>query len=678
MIGDTMGTGKPRARRKVTRRRLFETLDHDALVGLMSQVYLKRSAFEALIDPDTSEQEAAKQARYIAIATFDQGCCGPSTPPAIRALVDALGHPKCRAPAQIMRVLGDYGYENAEQIGAGSESDDVFDGFDTRNKRWSLFDDDRWPFLREIHDALAEGVPLYLTRLSDRDPDAREAASYVLSLHYPGQSILPALATRLATESDQQALAGAILCYSLQSHYQGADIDALEEHLDDDRPVVSVAAAIALANHSAKDRSEALRPILLTGQEWGLGQPWVTLGGRNLRVAASRALARLPAGDDAGSDAELKRGHYSELDDNTIVKKDTFLHHTVARVAAKALLDKIRVPKDISTVKGKSRERLEALARRPAAFSRDVSARLGYSALGLARALGLRPASFLSQSFGNGTVETAIAEAIVGTSSLPDVAAELSDVYRDDDVLDLVEDMVSQLFARANLSIEGPDERPDEVGVALQKEAERRTCRTVLLALEMIAGSGPSALPALRLRANAATGDRLGRGLHLSVFVLAAANLGGADEAFPEDISQVFRTVAHFPELVLAIRRYLESLDIASRFPALAGFKDPASCFYIDLLDRDGLLEMARYYNVYVEDGTVVPLMARLQSDDPDLADELLAALVERQADGEWFSGLAGAESRSFEKSDGSLVNLYCVPTPAALSQAKPFWPMQP
>lgn len=610
--------------------------------------------FHPLIDPAVDVEEAARRARIIAIATMDQGCCGPENPAVIRALLAALQHPDCRARSTILRVLANHLFDNAEQSDDEGPSDELYEGVDERTERWAAFRaGGRFDFLHEIHLALAEGVPVYVAMLEHDDSGVREAAAFALAPRYPGHDVRAELAARFDAETDPHALAAAILSYSLQEKYAEGDVAAVERFVRDARLVVRVAAAIALANHGGNDEAvlgvleEGSRAAELTFEKRG---PGVSLGHNNLRLGATRALARSSRRFDA-------------LGDDTIVSRDHFLDVTVARVVGEELLWSIVIPKPLSSAEGETREVLEALARHPGAFSRPVGERLG-GPLELSRELGLRPPSRLVGAL----AERAVA-ALVGSEDLGNAATELAEGVRDRDLIDLVEDLLGHAFRAERMAFEWPDERPRDVVERLHAEGNRRDARTLLLGFRMLE-QGEVALSALHRRASEATGDRLGIFRPSAVFVLRLVSLGAR---VPEQCARVLKHVAHIPELVPHVRDYLSTLPVSERFGPLTGWEDAATCFYADLLDAEGVVKLAKHYNWWIDEVHVVPFLETLRGEDPELHAKVLDALVERQ--GGSYAKAPGSVSRVLARADGTRVEVWGPPSPEPVNRMTARWP---
>ena len=630
-------------------------LDDPGLIELLAdREQTAAELFGPLLDPTVAAEDAARAARIIAVATFDQGCCGPETPAVIRALIGALAHPGCRAPATILTVLGNYLFDNAEQSDDTGPSDELFEGMDVREPRWARFRPGaELEFLHAIHAALGEGVPVYLAMLEHEDPSVRQAAAFALAPHHPAHDVRAQLEARLETESDAHALAALILTWALQQKYAGDEGELATRWLTDERLVVRVAAAIALANHG--HGSDDVLAILEEGSRaaelpFARGERGVSLGNNNLRRGATRALAR-------------SGRRFAPLADDTIVARDSFQDSTVARVAAEELLQSVEIPKSPADATGEARAILEAIAQHPGSFSRTVRQRLG-GPLELARQLGLRPATQLV-----GELAERVVASVVGAEDLGE-AAELAEGLGDADRIDLVEDLFGQAFG-PRLRFEWPprEDRTPEIMERVRAEGARRDARALLLGFRIL--ESVDDVDVLARRAAEATGDRTGIQRPLAVVISALAARGGP---LPESCSRVLRHLAHVPELVPHVRAFLERQPVEDRTAALTGWEAPATCFYSDLLAPEGLVKIARSYNYWIDETHAVPFLERLASEDPALLEQVIDAVVERQTRKGW-AKQPGAVRRTLTRADGTTVEVWGYPTPMRVNELKSLWP---
>lgn len=178
----------------------------------------------ALLDPD-ERQSAYERLRQAVI----MGVRFPATPPMVPFLIEMLGNPAVPDRAELLTLLADCAVGNAIAYPYFGENDDFFllHGFhpdqqylptNWREHRMNLFveqggvADDYAPMLRAIYDAVAAGLPLYLTALADDDHDMRLNAAFLLAwfTDRPAE-IVPALLGRYALEPKGYVRASLVL-----------------------------------------------------------------------------------------------------------------------------------------------------------------------------------------------------------------------------------------------------------------------------------------------------------------------------------------------------------------------------------------------------------------------------------------------------------------------------------
>ncbi len=178
----------------------------------------------ALLGPDE------RQAAYGWLRqTVIMGVRFPSILPVVPFLIEMLANPAVPDRPELLTLLADCAVGNATAYPSFAEDDDYFllHGFhpdqqylpvESRQYRTDLFvgqgsaADDYAPLLRAAYDAVALGLPLYLTALTDDDPAMRLNAAFLLAwfTDRPAE-IVPALMGRYAIEPRGDVRASIVL-----------------------------------------------------------------------------------------------------------------------------------------------------------------------------------------------------------------------------------------------------------------------------------------------------------------------------------------------------------------------------------------------------------------------------------------------------------------------------------
>src|SRR5262249_26105948 len=153
----------------------------------------------ALLSDDAERRDKALHTLFGNI--WHQGTVYPATAYAAPFLVELLANPGCLEAAAILQLLGciaeGNSYVDVHVRGPEREAADV-----QEHLRKELDD------VRAAHEAVAEGVPVFLGRLADPDVAVRREAATLLGA-FAGRAgeIVPALLARVGAEPDEEACA---------------------------------------------------------------------------------------------------------------------------------------------------------------------------------------------------------------------------------------------------------------------------------------------------------------------------------------------------------------------------------------------------------------------------------------------------------------------------------------
>lgn len=185
--------------------------------------------------------------------------------------------------------------ELLRSIANGSSYPDVHGscGGDTSEHQAALARELEW--VRAAHIAVEAGVPVYLRLLLHSDESMRVAVAYTLAACRDAKAmIVPALMARIPTELVEEPCACLLLAIG---ELGGANDEAIRAVLYDQRPVVSLAAALARVG-SSEDASddaagviEAVAPRAMTALNV---LPWVTQAGDPLAFVLEQLGDRWP------------------------------------------------------------------------------------------------------------------------------------------------------------------------------------------------------------------------------------------------------------------------------------------------------------------------------------------------------------------------------------------------
>lgn len=679
---------------------------------------VQRAWFDVLVNPKSTPAKAQNALRLITIAVFDQGCVVHETSAmAIGLLVDTLSA-GCRAPVDVLHLIGD--------MAGASARFDALDGFDRSDPHWAPLLDD--PACKAVIDAVDAAFDALLPLLGDKSAKTRAAAAYALAFTAPrAKDALPALRARLPKEKDPSAAASMLLALANHLAYAKEPASELARWTSDERELVALTAAIAVARRlddaealadatrvllrasgriarvAAADAASAAPPVPKKPKKAAkappaqpteaLPLPAFRFAGGNVEALALATLARL-----GPRDATVAQHLLTLLDDETpLGGSDWFATRTTARVVAAAIAGALPLvpaasPNDLE--KG-SRAVLGAFAVRPWVWSGALRMPPGVptSRLALARWLGLRPSrdDLYGRPVGeHGSLGATIKNALDEAKPLEPFVASIAGAVSGEEALDVVEDLCAVMTSPRDLPWWFEATRHDGSIEQIRRwgaEGGRRRSRAVVLAFGLLRARGAELEPHLRRAVRGVVGHsaaQLDPGTVAALAWGALDALSGGREPIPDGFWSSARHVMSVIELVPVFSAGLARIPVEQRIVALQLFSVATGIrsdawLYADQVPLPSIPALVRAYSMRPDDVIFPAVIERMRA--AKLAkeiDEVLAWGVERfgTAPQEHWSNQEGIHPRAFRDGSGTKeVTLHVAPTPRSPVMSQPSWP---
>jgi len=682
---------------------------------------VERAWFETLVNAKSTPVKAQNAMRLIALAVFDQGCVVPHTSAlAIGLFADAL-RAGCRAPVDVLHAIGD--------MAGASARFDALDGFDRNAPGWApVFAD---PACHAVITSVESIVDLLLPFLEDKGAKVRAAAAYAVAFSAPrSKETLAALRARLAREKDPGAAASMLLALANHIGYAKEAADELVSWTRDDRELVALAAALAVARRVDGEAAlAAAAPVLRAADRITRVAPSAaqTTGktGKTTKVAAKKSTKKAGASDPfealpvpafrfAGGDADalalaalarlgprntaIAARLLTLLDDETpLGGYDWFVTRTTSRIVAAAIggampQGKVGAPSELD---GGSRAMLEAFAVRPWVWWPGVRVPQGVPGgrLALARWLGLRPPrhELLARHAGDhGPLGTAIKNLLDDSGPLEPATAAIASAVPGEDALDLVEDLCASAATARELPWFFEPAHHDRSTEQIRRQVAengRRHTRTLLLACGVLRARGADIVPHLRRTVRGIVGHATAPWEAGTVGALAWAALDalGGQEPIPDAFWSSAKHVMSCVELTPVFSAALGRIPVEERIIALqltlgSGPQGDASDAwrYADRIPLDAIPSLVARYSMRPDDTIFPAILERMRAEGLGKEiDSVLAWAVERFGTPPFdnWSTPAGIYARSFSDSGGRAITIFVAPTPSSNAMLPPSWP---
>ncbi|WP_437779961.1 hypothetical protein [Sorangium sp. So ce1097] len=195
-----------------------------------------------------------------------QGTITPAAVAAAPFLVELALDPSVKDRAALLVFL-------ANLAVGGDHIRHITSGYDVRGRGFAELPEDH-PY-KAIYQRVAAGIDGYLGLLSDKDASVRVAAALLLAfLSSHAERSAPVVRGRVAAETDEKALASAVLCLGYLDGYLGdeGDVDRFLDLAQKGPELVRVAACLGLASAAPSRVGAAEQKVLLDALA-GAAQP---------------------------------------------------------------------------------------------------------------------------------------------------------------------------------------------------------------------------------------------------------------------------------------------------------------------------------------------------------------------------------------------------------------------